>query len=396
MVDSVSPRRRSWLLALGVVLALAFGSLAALSRVADPVDPTGPPARTAPKTSPAPQHRKRDNGPLSPEYTDAKIERWIRQGKLPEAPSHGDVFLTMANTLWRDGPHDVVVFGDSMAQQGFDPQALSDAVEGSTGQPVRVFNAGSSRARWGVNRMLVRYAERHRVLPKVALLAITTRAAEDDAFYANDVSTRPFAAVTDGCADSRSAKRRAECERERSDLRFRFRGREDMMEAAAAGKQWPASMWVRDGVRLRSDGLLAHPSVTVRQVESDSRRRLEHAPGNPHVDEAAQAEFRETVEILRRNDVTVIAFSMPYTPVHQNNLESEYPGYDKRRTDAATELTASVQVPLFQVESFGAWWGDGDSRDAIHLSEAGGGSFVRQLWGMPGFADAIHGGLAQP
>ena len=384
---------RRYMIVIGVVLAtiglvLAFPApRSTVLVIADPHDPAPErPAKTAEPSGPS-------ASPIT--ATNAQIRRWIAQNRLPEAPAHGSVFLAMANNLWRDGPPDILLLGDSMTQQGIDPAELSKLVEATTGRKVRSFNAASSRARWGVNRLVVRYADKHHLLPKVAILSLSTRSAEDDAFYRNEVANRPFSSVAEGCDRDWSESEARRCQREIHDLRFRFRGHADMIEAAAAGHHQPTKVEVREGSWLRRDGYLRHPPMTVAEVEKDSERRLDHNPGLPHVTDEGKAYFRDTVQLLRSRGVTVIACSLPYTPVHQANLEAKYPGYDQRRQQAAAELAASADVPFFQVTCFGSWWGDNDSRDAIHLTEQGARKFTGQLWEIPGLADAVLEGLGQ-
>ena len=66
-----------------------------------------------------------------------------------------------------------------------------------------------------------------------------------------------------------------------------------------------------------------------------------------------------------------------------------WPGYDTRRQQAAKEMTATADVPLFAINRFGSWYGDGSGRDAIHLAPEGAADFSRQMAKTPGFADTV-------
>ena len=48
----------------------------------------------------------------------------------------------------------------------------------------------------------------------------------------------------------------------------------------------------------------------------------------------------------------------------------------------------------FPVDSYGDWWGDGDSRDEIHLAPQGAKKYTRQLLDdTPGLRAAVTTGL---
>ena len=59
------------------------------------------------------------------------------------------------------------------------------------------------------------------------------------------------------------------------------------------------------------------------------------------------------------------------------------------RPAAAYQLADGADVPLFEVKDYKAWWSDGDSLDAIHLSTAGAKKFAVQLTTLPGFTDSV-------
>ncbi|MGH3383349.1 MAG: SGNH/GDSL hydrolase family protein [Nocardioidaceae bacterium] len=386
----VAPLRAAAVASLTAALVAACGvSASKLQADAEPASHTDGESPT-----PTPTPGTTPTGQMPADVTDEQIEQWIADNRLAEAPTHGMAFETMVNNLWRDGAPDVLLLGDSMTQQGVDPAILGDALAQQAGQSVRVFNAASSRARWGVNRLVVRYAERHDVLPKVAVIGISTRAAEGDLFYRDEVSREPLSSVVEGCdRDWRSAEERR-CVRDREDLLFRFRSRPDQVAQAQAGVQLSHAYRVDADSILRPDGYLAHPSMTVAQVEKTSDQRMKRGfPGYPTIHDEAKASFKEMVGLLRENGVTVLAFEIPYPPPHQANLEAAGRGYDAKRQQSARRLAASADVPLFEVDRFGDWWGDGSSRDALHLAPKGAAGFARQLAEMDGFSDTVVDGL---
>ncbi|MGB3257609.1 MAG: SGNH/GDSL hydrolase family protein [Ornithinimicrobium sp.] len=287
-----------------------------------------------------------------------------------------------------------------MVQQGVDPAVFSELLSAEQGEPVSVFNAASSRARWGINRMLARYIVAREAVPKVALIGITTRAGENDVFYRNDASISAFSAVVEGCdrpvSDVWTEGRERACKRSQSDLVFRFRNGGGQIDWARAGYPLQTSLQLDHDSRLREDGMILHPGVEVDEAKAVSDERMKRGfPGFPRNDDVATQEFTEMVRILEEAGVTTLAFEVPYTPVHQDNLEDAGRNYDGRRQEVARTLAESAQVPLFPVERFGPWWGDGDSRDAIHLSPQGAASFTKQLVDVPELRTALKSGLEE-
>lgn len=340
------------------------------------------------------------NQPLTADVTAEQLDEWTAGGLLPLAPAHGGAFETMTNALRATEPApDVIIFGDSMTQQGVDPAELGQLLTDATGEEISVFNGASSRARWGVNLLLARYVVSLEDPPSVALMGISTRAAERDSYYTAEEAKSPFSSMVEGCdrprSDAWSEADAARCERDIADPVFRFRTGGDQVARAQEGQPAQTSLRLDADSTLRSDGLIAHPGVSAAEAEEISDTRMERGfPGFPTVHEEAVADFGAAVELLRSHDVTVLAFEVPYTPVHQANLEEAGRDYDARRQEAARALTAPHDVPLFPVDEFGDWWGDGDSRDAIHLSPQGAVQFARQLTQIPGFLEEVEAGLA--
>ena len=332
---------------------------------------------------------------LPRDVTSAQLKTWVEEGKLLVGPTHGAYFETMINSITQaEEAPDVVFFGDSMTQQGVDPQVLGKELTRAKGSDVTVFNAASSRARWGVNKMVAEYLVKEDKVPDVAVLMFSTRAAEDDGFYESEVQKTGFSAMVQGCDRPTTTEWGAaevkDCERYHSDLRYRFRDAGGQVERAREGKMPQTSLSIGSKGFLRSDGFMIHPGMTLAEVRETSAKRVARGnPGLPHVDEQATKDFDATVELLRAHGTTVISSTIPYSPVHQDNLEKRWPGYDTRRQQAAKEMTATADVPLFAINRFGSWYGDGSGRDAIHLAPEGAADFSRQMAKTPGFADTV-------
>ncbi|WP_201466342.1 SGNH/GDSL hydrolase family protein [Janibacter melonis] len=375
---------------------------------------TGPTSAEEPEPSqtrsPAPEQTYRPvrfedgpvfNEPLADDVTTAQLQRLVDEERVPVAPTHGGAFETMTNSLRvLDEAPDVMIFGDSMTQQGIDPQVLGEQLAERTGSPVSVFNAASSRARWGVNRMVARYARSVDRLPQVAVLSISTRAAEDDGFYTSTVQRTPFSHVVEGCDRPSSpvwdAAERADCEADRTDLRHRFALGGGQVRRALDGRALQTTLQIAPGSRLRADGMIEHPSMTRAEVEQRSRTRLAERgfPGFPTILQSSIDEFTELVDLLEAEGVTVISTEIPYSPAHQAGLERIGRDYDAKRQKAAARLAREGGTQHFPVASYGDWWGDGSSRDEIHLAPQGAADFTEQLVDdTPGLADAIEAGL---
>ena len=91
----------------------------------------------------------------------------------------------------------------------------------------------------------------------------------------------------------------------------------------------------------------------------------------------------------------MIAVSVPVSPVYQAALAAERPAWEDDRRQAVLGLAGPAGVPVVDPVSFGAWWGDGSSRDVNHLSREGAPDFVTQLMTMPAFRDPIVARLGQ-
>lgn len=334
--------------------------------------------------------------PLPAGVTESQLKTWVDDGTLPVARTHGVYFETMINSITqaKETP-DVVLFGDSMTQQGVDPQVLGKGLSEAKGSEVTVFNAASSRARWAVNRMVAEYLVEQDKVPDVAVLMLSTRAAEDDGFYDEEVQKTGFSAVVQGCdrprATTWTAADAKNCRRYESDLRYRFRDAGGQVARAQSGEKPQTSIAIGSKGFLRSDGFMIHPAMSLAEVQKTSDERMKRGnPGLPHMDEQAAKDFAATAQLLRDHGATVISSTLPYNPPHQKNLEKAYPGYDTRRQQAAEEITAQADVPLYPIDEMGSWFGDGSGRDAIHLAPPGAADFSRQMvQDTPGFADAV-------
>lgn len=338
------------------------------------------------------------NQPLPKDVTEKQLQTWYDEGRLPLGEGHGGVFETMTSAYAATKTPDVLFLGDSMTQQGIDPVVLEKKLSASTGKDITAFNAASSRARWGVNKMMAEYMVKIDKVPDVVVLNISTRAAEGDDFYKEDPAHSTFSSVVQGC-DREETKDWTEedaeqCRKDNRDLTERYREAGGQVARARAGLSAATSVLIDENSALRSDGMLFHESMTEEEVQKTSDERTKRGfPGFPTVDEQAVRDFGETKRILEAHGATVISSEIPYSPAHQKNLES-FGSYDQRRQAAAKELAERNDVEHFPVDSYGSWWGDHDSRDAIHLAPQGAASFTAQLLDdTPGFREAVEGGI---
>lgn len=338
-------------------------------------------------------------GELTQDVSDEELQEALDDDRLPPGPTHGTTFEVMTNAITLQEPHDVMLFGDSMTQQGVDPARLGERLSEQAGEEVTVFDAASSRARWGINKMMVQHAINEDRLPKVAVVMISTRAPENDDFYSSEIQKTPFSHAVEGCdreiSEQWTEADAEECRRDVDDLAYRFRDAEGRVERALAGEEMPQDIIVDEDSRLLDNGYLAHPSVSEAKArETGEKRATRGGVGWPHNEEQATGRFTEMVQMLEDEGVTVISAEIPYTPGYQDPLEREYPGYDERRQTAAANLADSAGIEHFPVDAFGDWWGDGSSRDEIHLAPEGAADFADQLVDdTPGFADAVTAGL---
>lgn len=338
--------------------------------------------------------------PLPEDVTAAQLRTWVDDGRLPPGQTQSMHFETMINALGaREQAPDVMLFGDSMTQQGIDPKVLGDELSKHSGTSVTGFDAATSKARWGVNRLIARHLVQSGKVPDVAILVISTRASGDDPHYTEGISKTPFSSVVEGCDRHPSTgwkeKDYEQCRADVDDLTERFRDSGTQVERARTGQSAPTSLRVDDDTWLRSDGFMIHPSASRADVEKAAKKRVaERDAGLPAATPVGEHQFRQTARLLEENGATVIATEIPYSPPYQDGLEKESPGYDTRRQKASRTLTDGAGVQYFPVDRYGDWWGDGDSRDEIHLAPQGAGKFTRQLLeDVPGFRTAVLKGL---
>lgn len=402
------------LLAVGVVLPLAACLGAGDEDAAGPSGNSASAAATQSATGDA-EDEGADNGDaagdprygiplteLEPVPSAGELQTLLDDGLLPPGTSHGIAIETMTDALAGRPRPDVMLFGDSMTQQGVDPIALGDALKESAGRQVTVFNAASSRARWGVNLMVARHAEESGRLPKVAILMISTRAAERDNFYATTVQHTSFSHVVEGCdretSEDWSESDEEACRLDLDDLTVRYATAGGQVLRAREGLRPPESMDfpARDAT-LRSDGFIGYRGTSISRVETLAAARVDgRNPGLPHVSDDALEQFTALVDLLEGEGVTVLAAEIPYSPPYQRALTGLSDDHEQRRQRAATALAEAGGIELFPVDGFGDWWGDRSSRDEIHLSAEGASDFADQLVGdTPGFADAVVEGLTR-
>lgn len=322
--------------------------------------------------------------------TELAIRSLVSTYRLPVADAHRPDFeITWAN-LERERTADVLVLGDSVAQQGIEPAMLERLVGAELGRDVTVFNAASPGGGIGVNAAVVEQLARQDRLPRVLIVGFATGTVSTDITFREIFSRTVMGRMFTGCNVPMPIGDLLDCKLSDTSFLWRWRGRlPDVLDAV----QRPlARTDDSNALHLRSDGFREGRGRPVKAIErqlerSDlSKRRVQLAP-------EVRASWRWLVSVARANGASIIPVAIPDTPTMATRMERVQPGREDLYWSSIATLAADVDVPFVEVRRFGDWWGDGMARNFNHLSHAGAIAFTEQLWEMQTFRERLLDGL---
>ena len=315
----------------------------------------------------------------------------IAMDRLPVAAAHTPEFEITWTNLARLGTADVLVLGDSVAQQGIEPAVLSDALAGALGRPVSVFNAASPGGTMGVNWASVEQLAREGRLPEVAIVGIYPGTLKNDLTYSDIFGRTAMGGLFSDCDRMSGYGEVLDCRYASLSAAWRWRGHLDRIWQGLS-TTLPSKAGT-GALRLREDGFREGRGIALERLQAqldgaDLRRRIFAFP--PEVSDG----YVRLIEALRDNGVAIVPVAIPDTPALTERMELMQPGRRQLFRNALDVLESRTGLPFVDPVSFGRWWRDGQARNFNHLSAAGAVSFTRQLWRMPEFRNAVIGGLA--
>jgi hypothetical protein len=311
--------------------------------------------------------------------------------RLPVARAHLRDFEIMWSNLERGPRPDLLILGDSVAQQEIDPAVLARAIETATGVHIVAFDAASAGAGYRVSAAIVRQLAREGRLPKVALIGIQPGSLQginqaDQSFFAS-----PLGELLAGCGVTNDINQWLDCQFSSLSALWRWRGTPNRIAGALVQPVLRTSQ--ANGLHLRVDGFregAARPAARIRQ---QAKQWIAGQLREPRLATAALADFRDLVELLRANGVAVMPVSLPENPILTSALVAKIPDWEGARRRAVTSMARATGTQVVYVTAFGRWYGDGSSRDVKHLSRSGAEHFAVQLWSLPEFREAITRGM---
>ena len=319
------------------------------------------------------------------------VRALIAADRLPVAAAHLEDFEITWTNLERQAPADVLLLGDSMTQQGLDPATLASLVEPALGRRPVVFNASSSAGGFGVNEAVIEELARRGQLPRLAIVGVSPSSMASDRTFRDVFAPTPMGGLFTRCASASSYDAAVNCAFGNVSAFWRWRGTFDRVLRAVVRPLPPTKS--ERGFTLRADGFRAGPPVTIADLREQVPTALEKEPAAFTMGADVPPAFAGLVDRLREHRVAVVAVAIPYSPVLVAALETRQAGWEAGRRAAVAALEAAGELPIVDPAGFGAWWGEGSSRDVKHLSRHGAPGFVEQLWGIAAFRDGVLAAL---
>jgi hypothetical protein len=315
----------------------------------------------------------------------------ISSDRLVVAASHDPALELTWMDLQRAGHQDIILFGDSLIQQGIDPRVLADAL-GDPEHPLHVFDLASSGGRMGVNRALARELGAEGRAPRVAIIGLSPIGLRTDATWTDAMSQTPMGRLFTDCQPATAIGQQIDCRAEEVSALWRWHGRlGQIYQAIRTGQPVGRHLNGRD---LRTDGFRANPSATAADLEGQMTQALAGEPVHLEAGADAALSLAGLVADLREAGVTPVVVAVPFSPLFTDALVARDPQWEQERAAAIATLSEQAGIDIIDPVRFGAWWTPASSFDVKHLSTDGARAFTGQLLEMPAFAKAVRAGLA--
>lgn len=322
---------------------------------------------------------------------EAGIRGLIAAGRIPIARAHSHDFEVSWMNLQRAGDVDVLILGDSVAQQGIDPQIISSRVGLWTGQPIRVFNMASASGTFGINLAVARQLAAEGRLPPVVVIGVQPGILRDDATLAIFERSQMGQLFT-GCTGITAADQVLSCRLSQVSAGWRWRGQLDTLWRALLHE--PRHTSRSEGLTLRTDGFREGAGVDDKTLAAQLLEHLANREPGFQLGNDARQSYLSLVAFLREEGTAVVPVAIPEAPPLAGALEARAPGWTSDWHSALAALSSAGGITIADPGTFGGWYGEGSMRNIKHLSVDGARHFTDQLLGMAQVREGLLHGLS--
>jgi len=323
---------------------------------------------------------------------EASVRGLIATHHLPVAAAHLPDFAISWTNLQRQGAVDILILGDSVAQQGILPAGVREALAPALGHDVAVFNAASASGTLGVNLAVARQLASEGRLPRVVMIGIQPGILRDDNTLAVFAGT-PMGMLFTACTAADGMEASLDCRLGQVSALWRWRGHFDIVWAGI-GREMDGSS-TSGGLTLRQDGFRAGRGLSDEKLLGQLAIYLER-PAPFNLGAEARDQFVTLVRFLRHRGSAVVAVAVPEAPQLTQAREERQPGWTVAWHAALDELSRRAGIPIVDPGPFGSWYGEGSMRNIKHLSERGAAGFTHQLMTIPEVRDPMVQALRGP
>lgn len=316
---------------------------------------------------------------------EVSVRGLIATHHLPVAPAHLPDFEISWMNLERQGTVDVLVLGDSVAQQGILPAGVREALAPALGRDVAVFNAASASGTLGVNLAIARQLASEGRLPRIAMIGIQPGILRDDNTLAVFART-PMGMLFTACNAADGIEASLDCRLGQVSALWRWRGHIDLVWEGIGREKDRSS--TSGGLTLRQDGFRAGSGLSDEKLLGQLEIYLAH-PSPFSLGAKARDQFVALVRFLRDRGAVVVAVAVPEAPQLAQAREERQPGWTAAWYAALDELSRRAGIAIIDPGTFGSWYGEGSMRNIKHLSERGAAGFTHQLMSMPEVRDPM-------
>lgn len=314
------------------------------------------------------------------------VRALIAGHRIPVALSHFRDFEISWTNLDRLGQVDVLILGDSVAQQGLFPRVIQDRLSAELGRPLTVFNMASAAGTLGINLAVSRQLAAEGRLPRVVLLGVQPGLLRGDATFERFGAT-PMGQLFTACGAPGPLESMFSCRLGQVSALWRWRGHADfLVRSLVGGMQRTVT---RRGLTLRQDGFRSGRGLSDKQLLLQLAQHLKNRPDAFTMGRLARSRYLELVAFLRSQDVQVVPVAVPEAPQLAAALEDRHPDWAAEWRSALEELSSATGVQIVDPGGFGDWYREGSMRNIKHLSEDGARAFTDQILAMPAVRNAM-------
>jgi hypothetical protein len=319
---------------------------------------------------------------------ELSLRALIDAGRLPPAPSSNnfaDISITNAIRL---GKADILALGTSTIRAALHPDTLEGLVAAEVGRDIHVQNLGQGALSLEGQRLLVQgLAERDRLPPVVIVgMSPNTMTGYQWARAQSWFERSELGRMLSGCADLEEPEA-AICRIGQSSALWRWRGKPEKVAQAFEGA-FPTTLG-DERRRLEESGWVSEEPGDPGELRKGLPESISRTPKEFLTQPGIEAGFVALVDELRSHGVTVVPVAIPYSPLLEDALREQVPGWHEARDAGYARLGEAAGVDVIVGHDWGDWWDISSQNDHRHLSRDGAGPATQQLWEMPEFREPI-------